>query len=190
MNKKSLLKKMSIVVASAAMMVTALPLTASAASFVEGDYTASVNFYVPRAQAPQNLYNAYLNDTSIPPKNAATNNVTVNISDDELTFDLAINNAQLGIETLAKLKGADITLSGAQATGCTTHPGTRYTKLHAEIDLSDVSAKNKLEYVFGTSDFHAKITKKLIGNLSITPYDNTFTANPVLEIELPSGAIK
>ena len=30
MNKKSLLKKMSIVVASAAMMVTALPLTASA----------------------------------------------------------------------------------------------------------------------------------------------------------------
>lgn len=44
MNKKSLLKKMSIVVASAAMVVTALPLTASAASYKSGDYTASVNF--------------------------------------------------------------------------------------------------------------------------------------------------
>ena len=40
MNKKSLLKKMSIVVASAAMVVTALPLTASAASYKSGDYTA------------------------------------------------------------------------------------------------------------------------------------------------------
>lgn len=37
MNKKSLLKKMSIVIASAAMMVTVLPLTASAyTGFVNG----------------------------------------------------------------------------------------------------------------------------------------------------------
>lgn len=62
MNKKSLLKKMSIVVTSAAMMVTALPLTASAASYKSGDYTASVNLYVPKAQAPQHIYDSPLEE--------------------------------------------------------------------------------------------------------------------------------
>ena len=48
MNKKSLLKKISIVVASAAMMVTALPLTASAyTGFVNGSYPVNANLYVP-----------------------------------------------------------------------------------------------------------------------------------------------
>lgn len=46
MNKKSLLKKMSIVVASAAMMVTALPLTASAyIGFTNGSYATNANLY-------------------------------------------------------------------------------------------------------------------------------------------------
>lgn len=46
MNKKSLLKKMSIVVASAAMMVTALPLTASAyTGFTNGSYATNANLY-------------------------------------------------------------------------------------------------------------------------------------------------
>ena len=46
MNKKSLLKKMSIVVASAAMMVTALPLTASASTgFTNGSYATNANLY-------------------------------------------------------------------------------------------------------------------------------------------------
>lgn len=46
MNKKSLLKKMSIVVASAAMMVTALPLTASAyTGFTNGSYATQICMY-------------------------------------------------------------------------------------------------------------------------------------------------
>ena len=46
MNKKSLLKKISIVVASAAMMVTALPLTASAyTGFTNGSYATNANLY-------------------------------------------------------------------------------------------------------------------------------------------------
>ena len=60
MNKKSLLKKMSIVVASAAMMVTALPLTASAyTGFVNGSYPVNANLYVPQDETPLRKFNAY-----------------------------------------------------------------------------------------------------------------------------------
>ena len=53
MNKKSLLRKMSIVVASATMMVTALPLTASAyTGFTNGSYATNANLYVPQAETP------------------------------------------------------------------------------------------------------------------------------------------
>ena len=53
MNKKSLLKKMSIVVASATMMVTALPLTASAYTVItNASYATNANLYVPQAETP------------------------------------------------------------------------------------------------------------------------------------------
>ena len=189
MNQKSLLKKMSIVVASAAMMVTALPLTASAASYKSGDYTASVNFYVPKAQAPQNLYNAYLNDTAIPPKNAATNNVTVHISSaGVITFKLPINNTQLGIKTLGTAEGVTAKLEDAGSTNCTKHPGTRYNTLEASVETEN-DGNSSISRTFKTSALHAKITKELIGGLTITPYDNDFEANPVLQIDLPSDAI-
>lgn len=189
MNKKSLFKKMSIVVASAAMMVTALPLTASAASYKSGDYTASVNFYVPRKQAPQHIYDAYLNDIAIPPKNAAEDNVKVHISSKgEISFKLDINNSQLGIKTLGSADGVTAALSGEGSTNCLEHPGTRYNSLTATIATANNGA-DSLSYTFTTSAFHAKITKELIGGLTITPYDDDFNANPVLEIELPSSAI-
>ena len=189
MNKKSLLRKMSIVVASAAMMVTALPLTASAASYKSGDYTASVNLYVPKTQAPQHLYNVYLNDTAIPPKNAATNNVTVHISSTgEITFKLPINNTQLGIKTLGAADGVTAKLEDAGSTNCTKHPGTRYNILEAIVE-TDNDGESCITREFETSTLHAKITKELIGGLTITPYDNNFTANPVLKIDLPSSAI-
>lgn len=189
MNKKSLLKKMSIVVASAAMMVTALPLTASAASYKSGDYTASVNLYVPRDQAPQHLYNAYLNDTAIPPKNAATNNVTVHISSaGVITFKLPINNTQLGIKTLGTADGVTAKLEDAGATNCTKHPGTRYNILEASVETEN-DGNSSISRTFETSALHAKITKELIGGLTITPYDNNFNANPVLQIDLPSDSI-
>lgn len=53
MNKKSLLKKMSIVIASVTKMVTALPLTASAyTGFTNGSYATNANLYVPQAEIP------------------------------------------------------------------------------------------------------------------------------------------
>lgn len=69
MNKKSLLKKMSIVVASAAMMVTALPLTASAyTGFVNGSYPVNANLYVPQDETPLRKFNAYFTSKEMPRK--------------------------------------------------------------------------------------------------------------------------
>lgn len=190
MMKKNLLKKMSVVVAAVAIMVSALPISASAASYNSGDYTASVNFYVPRKQAPQHLYNAYLNDTSIPPKNESEDNVIVHISDKGvITFTLPINNAQLGIKTLGSADGVTTVLSEEESTNCSQHEGIRYKALTASITTANNGA-DTLNYTFSKSTFHAKITKNLIGSLSIIPYDGNFEANPVLEIELPSTAIK
>ncbi len=190
MNKKSLLKKMSIVVASAAMMVTALPLTASAASYNNNTYKASVNFYVPQDQAPKNLFTAYLNDTSIPPKNAATNNVDVAINNGVMTFDLPINNAQFGIKTLGAptASGITATLQGAKDVDCSKHSGTRYTNLHVVLNTKNDGAQ-ELNYEFAASTLHAKITKTLVGNITITPYDGNFSANPELKVVLPDSAI-
>ena len=190
MNQKSLLKKMSIVVASAAMMVTALPLTASAATYNNNTYRASVNFYVPQNQAPKKLFTAYLNDTSIPPKNAATNNVDVTINNGVMTFDLPINNEQFGIKTLGapKTSGVTAALQGSKAVDCNKHSGTRYTNLHVVLNTKNDGIQ-ELNYTFNESLLHAKITKTLVGSITVTPYDNNFTAEPELKIVLPASAI-
>ena len=181
---------MSIVVASAAMMVTALPLTASAATYNNNTYRASVNFYVPQNQAPKKLFTAYLNDTSIPPKNAATNNVDVTINNGVMTFDLPINNEQFGIKTLGapKTSGVTAALQGSKAVDCNKHSGTRYTNLHVVLNTKNDGIQ-ELNYTFNESLLHAKITKTLVGSITVTPYDNNFTAEPELKIVLPASAI-
>lgn len=68
------------------------------------------------------------------------------------------------------------------------NPGTRYNILEASVETEN-DGNSSISRTFETSALHAKITKELIGGLTITPYDNNFNANPVLQIDLPSDSI-
>lgn len=188
--KSNLVKKMMVGVMAGVMMLSSMSVGASAASYKDGTYTASVNFYVPQAQAPQHLFNAYLNDTEIPPKNAATQNVKVDISSGVITLDLPITNTQFGIEALGDELTQHVvaTLQGEGKVVCDNHSGIRYNNLHAVIKSGNTGAET-LSYTFDESDFHARITKTILGSIEITAYDKEFSANPVLQVVLPSDAI-
>ena len=177
-------------VGAAVMMMSAMAVGADAASYKDGNYTATVNFYVPKSQAPQGLFNAYLNDTEIPPKNAATQNVTVNIENGVITFDLGITNKQFGIKTLGDEENGyvDAELQNPGEVVCDNHTGIRYNNLHAVINNGNSGEKDML-YKFEQSDFHARITRTILGSIEITAYDKDFQAEPVLQVVLPSDAI-
>ena len=105
-----------------------------------------------------------------------------------ITLSLPIINEQFGIKTLGTAAGVTATLDGAKAVDCTKHSGMRYTVLNANVKTND-NDDTVVTRTFTKSDFHALIKKTLVGNLTITAYDNNFSATPVLEIELPDEAL-
>lgn len=199
MKKKSLVKTL-LGVGTAVMMLGAMTVGVNAGTlYKDGSYTASVNLYVPKANAPQGLVDAYLNDnTHIPPSNPSSNNMTVAIKDDVITVSkLSIANPQFGIKAFANSaltandtsKEVKATLGGAEAVSCSTtsHAGTRYTTFDATITPSE--SETSLNYTFSDCALHARITKTLLGSIEITAYDKNFEAPVVLSVKLPSDSL-
>ena len=182
MNKKSLLKKMSIVVASAAMMVTALPLTASAyTGFTNGSYATNANLYVPQ-------FNAYFTSTEMPPKNAVTtNNATLKVQDDGLYLTVPVQNSGLNLKTVGNTPSGLQFVTGAQEDIiCGKHSGKRYTSVTFKMTPSDV--KDSYEYTISNCASHAKIQKTILGGLTITATDTELNTHATLTVNIPEEA--
>lgn len=188
----SMIRKTVLGVGAAIMMLGAMAIGADAASYVDGTYNATVNFYVPKSDAPQGLTNAYLTDTAVPPTHANTGTTKVTISNGVITFDedLAINNSALGLKELGSYDQSIVrscTLGGAEDVDCDNHDGTRYTTFKATIQPSTVDTT--VTYTFTGCKLHAKIQKTVLGAFTITAYDNNFTAPVILNIVLPGEAV-
>lgn len=189
MNKKSLLKKMSIVVASAAMMVTALPLTASAyTGFTNGSYATNANLYVPQAETPLKQFNAYFTSTEMPPKNAVTtNNATLKVQDDGLYLTVPVQNSGLNLKTVGNTPSGLQFVTGAQEDIiCGKHSGKRYTSVTFKMTPSDV--KDSYEYTISNCASHAKIQKTILGGLTITATDTELNTHATLTVNIPEEA--
>lgn len=190
MNKKSLLKKMSIVVASAAMMVTALPLTASAyTGFVNGSYPVNANLYVPKAETPLRQFNAYFTSKEMPPKNAViTNNATLKVQDDGLYLTIPVENSGLNLKTIGTTPSGLQFVTGKQSSiVCDSHSGDRYTSVTFKMTPDDVD--ENYTYTIANCASHAKIQKTILGGLTITATDKELNTNVVLTVNIPDEAM-
>ena len=190
MNKKSLLKKMSIVVASATMMVTALPLTASAyTGFTNGSYATNANLYVPQAETPLKQFNAYFTSTEMPPKNPIkTNNATLKVENDGLYLTVPVQNSGLNLKTVGTTPSGLQFVSGVQnAITCDSHSGSRYTSITFKLTPDDVD--ENYTYTIANCASHAKIQKTILGGLTITATDKELNTNVVLTVNIPDEAM-
>lgn len=189
MNKKSLLKKMSIVIASAAMMVTALPLTASAyTGFVNGSYPVNANLYVPQNETPLKQFNAYFTSNEMPPKNPIkTNNATLKVEDDGLYLTVPVENSGLNLKNIGTTPSGLQFVTGEQSSiVCDSHSGARYTSVTFKMTPSVVN--KYYEYTLSNCASHAKIQKTILGGLTITATDKELNTHAILTVNIPEDA--
>lgn len=193
MNKKSLLKKMSIVVASAAMMVTALPLTASAyTGFVNGSYSVNANLYVPQKETPLKQFNAYFTSKEMPPKSPIkTNNATLKVENDGLYLTVPVQNTGLNLKSVGTTPSGLQFVTGVQEDiTCDKHSGTgkRYTFVTFKMTPSVVD--DNYTYTIANCASHARIEKTILGGLTITATDTELNTSTVLEVSnIPETAM-
>lgn len=173
--KKNAVKKVMAVVA-ATMMMTALPVSAQAATWKEGTYkNVTANLYIPKKANPvkPNEWDAYFTSTLPVPRFAASKNATVEVTS---AGKITVTIENFGVSTSdgkglslvsmdkkssdgkAEFQGEETVSIGCETDG---HNLERYSQVKFEIN-DPIAAETK-EYTFAHAESHAKAKLSLLG---------------------------
>lgn len=151
MIKRNLIKKATVIAAAAAMAVTALPVSAMAASWKTGSTSVTADIYVLKEnnpvakKVPLARWDAYFTSTALPPNKSVANRATLTYDGETATLKIPVDNQYFGIyddnvfdkEGMIKLgnwKFVDESSSKSEIT-CEGHEGTRYQTLVYTYDV-------------------------------------------------------
>lgn len=191
--KKNAVKKVMAVLAAATMMMTALPVSAQAATWKEGTNKVTANLNIPASSNPVKVWDAYFTNTAVPPRKAVKNNATVTKVDGKVTLEIPVNNSKFCIYANQDLSIATKGLKHLTDQGITSlicdnnseHSGNRYSYIYYDLTSVDAdSVKTVDAYVSAKS--HAAVSLptfnvSLNDSIQTTPVHVVFDLSNAIE---------
>lgn len=177
MKKTNLFKKLGVAVVAATMMLGTMVVGVSAEEvYKEGTYSVNANLYVPKEDAPMNVFNAFYTSTAKPPKTGTTAaNATLQVaSDGTMTLSVPMSSNYLVLKSVGTSASSEIAFAGGEQAAYTcsktsAHSGVRYTT--TKFTIKPTSVEETKEYTFTGCNSHAEIDILTIGDTTILGKD-------------------